>query len=57
MPAYRDYRFIEVNDAFTAQTGLADAAGKWMRELVPEHEQHWFDVYGKVALTGEPVLF
>ena len=24
-----------------------------MRELVPEHEQYWFDVYGRVAITGE----
>jgi len=52
-----DYRFVEVNPAFEAQTGLKDAAGRWMRELAPDHEQHWFDVYGRVALTGEPVRF
>ena len=50
-----DYRFVEVNDAFALQTGLSDATGKWMRQLVPDHEQHWFDIYGKVATTGEPV--
>jgi two-component sensor histidine kinase len=53
----QDYRFIEVNHAFAGQTGLTDAAGKWMRQLAPGHEQHWFDVYGKVAVTGEPVRF
>lgn len=53
----RDYKFIEVNAAFAEQTGLADAGGKWMRELAPNHEQHWFDVYGRVAQTGEPVRF
>jgi two-component sensor histidine kinase len=52
-----DYRFIEVNDAFVSQTGLHDAAGMWMRTLAPEHEQHWFDIYGEVALTGKAVRF
>ncbi|WP_398477813.1 sensor histidine kinase [Tardiphaga sp.] len=52
-----DYKFVEVNAAFADQTGLQDAAGKWMRDLAPEHEQHWFDLYGKVALTGQPVRF
>lgn len=55
--APRDYRFVEVNDAFVRQTGLKDATGKWMRDLAPDHEQHWFDIYGKVALTGEPARF
>ena len=55
--AARDYRFIEVNQAFARQTGLADAAGKWMRDLAPDHEQHWFDLYGQVAKTGEAVRF
>ena len=52
-----DYRFVEVNSLFEQQTGLVDAAGKWMRELRPEHEEHWFQMYGKVALTGEPARF
>lgn len=52
-----DYRFVEVNRAFEANTGLADAEGKWMRDLAPDHEQHWFDIYGKVAKTGQPIRF
>jgi PAS domain S-box-containing protein len=52
-----DYRFLIVNQAFERQTGLKDAAGKLMRDLVPDHEQHWFDFYGRVALTGEAVSF
>lgn len=52
-----DYRFLEVNAAFEAQTGLADAVGRTMRSLRPDHEAHWFDIYGRVALTGEPVRF
>ena len=28
-----------------------------MRELVPSLEAHWFEIYGKVAQTGEPIRF
>jgi PAS domain S-box-containing protein len=52
-----DYRFLEINPAFEKQTGLHDAQGKLMRDLAPDHEAHWFEIYGKVALTGEPVHF
>jgi PAS domain S-box-containing protein len=53
----QDYRFIEVNPAFEKQTGIKNAAGRRMREIAPQHEQYWFDIYGKVALTGEPIRF
>jgi len=52
-----DYRFLEINPAFEMQTGLRNAQGKRMRELAPEHEAYWFDIYGEVALTGEPARF
>jgi two-component system CheB/CheR fusion protein len=52
-----DYRFLEVNAAFERQTGLADAEGKTMRSLKPHHEEHWFEIYGRIALTGEPMRF
>jgi len=52
-----DYRFLEINPAFERQTGLHQAQGKLMRDLAPEHEAHWFEIYGKVALTGEPTSF
>ncbi len=52
-----DYRFLEVNPAFEKHTGLRDVKGKLMLDLVPGHEKHWFETYGKVALTGEPVHF
>jgi PAS domain S-box-containing protein len=52
-----DYRFIEANPAFVQQTGLAHAVGRRMRELAPAHEDHWFEIYGRVATTGEPVRF
>jgi PAS domain S-box-containing protein len=52
-----DYRFLEINPAFEKQTGLRNAQGKSMRDLAPNHEAHWFELYGKVAQTGEPVHF
>jgi PAS domain S-box-containing protein len=52
-----DYRFLEVNPSFERQTGLSGARGKTMRELAPEHEEHWFEVYGRIARTGKAVRF
>ena len=52
-----DWRFLEVNPSFEKQTGLHDTTGKRMREFAPNHEEYWFEIYGKVALTGEPVRF
>ena len=52
-----DYRFLETNGAFEKQTALKDARGKRVRELVPHLQQYWFDIYGKVALTGIPTRF
>ncbi|MDP1662210.1 MAG: PAS domain S-box protein, partial [Phycisphaerales bacterium] len=52
-----DYRFLEVNPMFEKQSGLLNAVGKTMRELRPAHEESWFQIYGKVALTGEPIRF
>jgi C4-dicarboxylate-specific signal transduction histidine kinase len=28
-----------------------------MREIAPRHEEHWFEIYGRIALTGEPMRF
>ena len=52
-----DYRFLEVNAAFERQTGLHAATGRRMRELAPAHEEHWFRIYGDVAVTGAAVRF
>jgi PAS domain S-box-containing protein len=49
-----DYRFVEVNPAFERHTGIPDARGRRMREIAPDHEQHWFDLFGEIALTGRP---
>ncbi|MGY2050044.1 PAS domain-containing protein [Methylobacterium sp. JK268] len=50
-----DFRFLEVNPAFTGQTGLTDAVGRRMRDLVPDNEPYWSETFGAVARTGRPV--
>jgi len=50
-----DYRFLQTNPAFEIQTGLVNAIGRTAREMVPDLEQHWFEIYGSVASTGETV--
>jgi PAS domain S-box-containing protein len=52
-----DYRLVEVNPAFENQTGLHGAAEKWISEAAPALERHWYDIYGQVALSGEPTRF
>lgn len=52
-----DYQFIEVNKAFSIATGLTQVVGRMIRDLAPDHEQHWFDIYGRVAITGKPIRF
>ena len=52
-----DYRLVEGNPAFERQTGLVGVFGRWVSEVAPGLERHWFDAYGHVALTGEPVRF
>ena len=52
-----DYLFHETNRAFEEQTNLYNVSGKTMREISPEMEAHWFETYGKVAVTGKPLRF
>jgi PAS domain S-box-containing protein len=52
-----DYRFVEINPTFEKQTGLVEAQGRTMRELLPNFESRWFEIYGRVALTGEAIRF
>ncbi|OWK29908.1 PAS domain S-box protein [Sphingomonas mucosissima] len=51
-----NYRFLEANPAFERQSGV-DLRGKWVTEHAPNLEPFWFETYGRVAKTGEPVNF
>ena len=52
-----DYRFLQVSPSFENQTGLINATGKRVSEIIPQLEDYWFETFGKVALTGEPARF
>jgi PAS domain S-box-containing protein len=52
-----DYRFLQISPSFERQTGIKNAAGRRMREIAPQHEENWFEIYGRIALTGEPMRF
>ncbi len=55
----RDYRFLDVNPAFEAMTGLArdKVLGRTLSEVLPGIEPRWVEIYGRVARTGESVSF
>ena len=55
-----DWIYREVNPAFEALTGLRDASGKRITQLIPgvrETNPELFEIYGRVAETGVPEQF
>lgn len=50
-----DCRFLDTNASFRRLTGLDDPIGRTTKAL--GHVRHWFDICGRVALTGEPFRF
>ena len=52
-----DYRFLVTNPAFETHTGLVDARGKTIREIVPDIEDRWIELCARVAMTGEQKRF
>ena len=55
-----DFQYLAVNEAFRAQTGLGDVAGRWVSEVIPgirEQDPDLFERYGRVVRTGVPERF
>ncbi len=54
-----DYRFLDSNPAFSMMTGLdkEDIIGRSVKDVLPNTENHWIDMYGEVALTQVPIFF
>jgi len=52
-----DYRFLEISPSFERQTGIQNAAGRWMRQIAPDQDKDWFEIYGRVAETGQAEHF
>jgi len=47
-----DLRIVEANPAFERHSGLFGAHDQWLRTLAPAIEEHWYDIYARVARTG-----
>lgn len=52
-----DYRFVELNQAFETESGIQGALGKTIRQLVPEQDGSWYELFGEVARTGKSIRF
>lgn len=54
-----DYRFLEINPAFEKLTDVKaeQIVGKTALEIFPALEKYWIEIYGQVALSGNPVSF
>ncbi len=55
-----DFIYLNVNRAFSIQTGLKDVEGKPVSELIPgirESNPEMLQLYGRVALTGKSEVF
>jgi len=54
-----DYVFIDINQNFENLTGLKKETviGKRIKEVVPNIEEEWIQIYGKVATNGESISF
>jgi PAS domain S-box-containing protein len=56
----KDYLYIKVNTAFEQLTGLKNVEGKNVSEVMPglrETSPDFFEIFGRVAATGNPELF
>ncbi len=55
-----DFVYLEVNSAFERLTGLENVVGKKVTEIIPGIKESYpevFEIYGRVALTGQPEKF
>ncbi len=55
-----DFVYLEVNSAFERLTGLKNVIGKKVTEVIPGIKESYpelLEIYGRVALTGQPEKF
>ena len=56
----QDFIYVDVNEAFARLTGLKDAKGRRVTELIPGirgSNPELFEIYGRVVETGNPESF
>ncbi len=54
-----DYIYLDINDSYEEflHVKREDIIGKRITEVMPKVEPYWIEVFGKVALTGEPMEY
>lgn len=52
---WNDFLFVEVNPAFVKQSGMEYPVGRTATQILGTPNPRWFEIYGRVAETGEPV--
>ena len=52
-----DFRFVEANAAFAAQSGVSDVVGKTLRQLFGDESTEWIEIYDAVCTSGTPIRF
>ena len=54
-----DFRYLQVNPAFEKLTGLkcAEVLNRTMRQVLPEIEDYWIEMFGRVAQTRQPMSY
>lgn len=50
-----DFRIVETNPAFPVQSGISDAVGKTVREVIQGEADEWIAIYEAVLTSGEPI--
>jgi PAS domain S-box-containing protein len=56
----QDFIYLDVNTAFETLTGLKNVIGKKVTEVIPgirESNPELFEIYGRVAMAGQPEWF
>jgi len=56
----QDFIYLDVNSAFEKLTGLKNVVGRKVTEVIPgirESYPELFEIYGRVAMTGQPEKF
>jgi len=52
-----DWRYLETNPSYYLHSVFTNVEGKLISELNPNLEKYWLELYGKVALTGNPARY
>lgn len=54
-----DFRYVEVNPGYEKQSGLKkqELIGHTLREMMPQIDTEWMEIFQKVALEQKPMVF